>query len=288
MKIASGVINFSIAMKKLIIVADWGADSLTCQEVRSAIEGFLPRSVYTPNIRFVASTPSTLQTSFIIAQLVEVEEKLGRPKQTVIFQNTDPRLQTRKGVKKAEGADMIVVKLSSGLFVCGPNAGYDFSLIKEKIEEIYICNNKKAGSQFRSRDLYSEISAKLMTDKLEKLDLTLTNTKIIPKATDTAILHIDNYGNIKTNIKLKDFLKKYSYGDNIKVSINDKTCEVLFVDNLFGAIPGVLIIYPGSSGKKQDPYLEISVRREFTEEDPTTGLHAFANPRPGQKIIIEK
>lgn len=273
-------------MRKLIVVADWGADSLTCQEVRSAVEGYLPATAVS-NITFVASTPSTLHTSFIMEQLIEVEETLGRPKQLVIFQNTDPRLQTKKGVKKAEGAEMLVLKLKSGVFVCGPNAGFDFSLLKDKIQDIYICNNKKAGSQFRSRDLYSEISARLMASQLKKLDLTKSNKNIIPDTAGNYILHIDNYGNIKTNIIQKEFLKKHNYGEKISVTINDISQKVLFVDNLFGAEPGVLVMYPGSSGKKGNPYLEISVRREFTEKNPTTGLHAFKHPRPGQKIVIK-
>lgn len=272
-------------MRKLIVVADWGFDSLTCQEVRSATEGFLPATAVS-NITFVASTPSTLQTSFIIAQLVNVEETIGRPTKTVIFQNTDPRLQTKKGVKKAEGAEMVVIKLKSGMYICGPNAGFDFSLIKDKIQDIYICNNKKAGSQFRSRDLYSEISARLMTNQLKKLDLTKVKTNIVPDIAGSYILHIDNYGNIKTNITQKDFLKKHKYGEKISITISDVVQKVLFVDNLFGAEPGVLVIYPGSSGASGNPYLEISVRREFTEKNPTTGVHAFKHPRPGQKISL--
>ena len=83
-------------MKKLIIVADWASDSLTCQEVRSVVEGFL-KDHDCGNITFIYSTPSTIHTAFLISQLSEVEERYGKPLETVIFQNTDPRLQTDPG-----------------------------------------------------------------------------------------------------------------------------------------------------------------------------------------------
>ncbi len=59
-------------MKKLIVVADWVDDSLTCQEVKSAVEGFLKNSAGA-NITFVSSTPSTIHTSYLIKQVVEIE-----------------------------------------------------------------------------------------------------------------------------------------------------------------------------------------------------------------------
>src|SRR5258708_1647515 len=119
-------------MKKLIVVADWAHDSLTCQEIASSVEGAL-KNGERPYITFVSSMPSTVHTSYLINQIVETEERLGKPKNTVLFQNTDPRLQTKNGVEKAKGADFIVIKLDSGMYLCGPNAGNNFSMVKDRI-----------------------------------------------------------------------------------------------------------------------------------------------------------
>lgn len=272
-------------MKKLIVIADWAHDSLTCQEIISSVEGSLKNNTR-PYITFVASTPSTIHTSFLINQVVETEDRLGKPKDTVLFQNTDPRLQTKKGVEQSKGADFIVIELNNGMYLCGPNAGYDFSMIKNRIKKIYKYNNLDKGSQFRSRDLYSKASAQLMEERIKEMKMEVISQSNIPELNENLIGHIDNYGNIKTTIKLSQ-LKKNKFGDIINIKINDASRIAEFASNLFGAEPGKLVIYPGSSGEKNDPYLEISVWRHFTEGEKTTGAHEFNNPHPGEKIFID-
>lgn len=273
-------------MKKLIVLADWVDDSLTCQEVRSAVEGFLKDSTGA-DITFVSSTPSTIHTAYLMAQLVEIEERYGRPLETVIFQNTDPRLQTTQAVDQAQGAEFVIIRLDSGIHVCGPNAGFDFSMLKPKIEAVFVYNGLSKGSQFRSRDLYSRVSAHLMDEMEDELELDEMPAHIIPDIRGYFVGHIDNYGNIKTNIAVEDFKGKFEMGDEVKVKINNVEQKAKFVKNLFGGAPGELVIYPGSSGKKEDPFLEISIWRHFTEAEPTTGRHIF-NARPGMEIEVRK
>lgn len=274
-------------MKKLIVVADWAHDSVTNQEVRTAVEGFL-KDGSNPNITFVASTPSSFHTSYILQQLVEVEERYGHPMETVIFQNTDPRLQTKEGVEQSKGAEFIVIRLKSGMFLCGPNAGYDFSLIKHKIEEVYHYGGLDKGSQFRSRDLYARVSAHLMDEMEDELDMEEASSNIIPTVQGHFVGHIDNYGNIKTNITREELKGKCELGEYVKIRINNVEKNVKHVSNLFGGTPGELVIYPGSSGMRDNPFMEVSIWRHFTEDHPTTGAHEFNHARPGQEIFIEK
>lgn len=272
-------------MKKLIVIADWGYDLLTCQEVRSAVEGAIEAEEY-PHVTFVGSEPSTVHTSYLINQVVEVEERYGKPEKTVLFQNTDPRIQTKTAVEKAKGAEFVVIKLKSGMYLCGPNAGYDFSLIKHKIEKVWLYKNMDKGSQFRSRDLYAKASAQLMEDRIDEMDLEEMDLSEIPDITGGFIGHIDNYGNVKTTFTLNEFKQNHEFGDMVEIEINNIKQQAKFVSNLFGGTPGELVIYPGSSGQKDNPFLEISVWRHFTEEEATTGIHAFHNPRPGMEIAI--
>ncbi len=273
-------------MKKLIVVADWALDSLTCQEFKTALQGFA-KNAKDVDVSFVSSSPSTLHTSYILEQLIRTEERYGIPNETVIFQNTDPRIQTKEGVKQAKGAEFIVIRLKSGIFLCGPNAGYDFSLLKNKIEYVYGYPGLDRGSQFRSRDLYSRVSAHLMDGLEDEMELEEESSNCIPELRGYFVGHIDNYGNIKTTLTKEDFKGKYELNDTVVITLNHVTKKATYVSNLFGGTPGQLVIYPGSSGDNDNPYLEISIWRHFTEENPTTGLAEFNHPKPGMQIELK-
>ncbi len=242
-------------MKKLIAIADWAQDSLTCQEFRSAVEGFLKNPIGV-NINFVSSSPSTIHSGFLCLQVVETEERFGRPLETVIFLNVDPRFN-------GKGALFVVIKLKSGIYLVGPNAGYNFSFIKEKIDEFFLYQGFDKGSQFRSRDFYSRICAHLMDEMGDDLELDEISTNQIPNFQGYYIGHIDNFGNIKTTINLSEFKGKYEYGEVVKLKINNIEKKARFVEGLFSGEVGELVIYPGSSGSKENPYLEISIWRYF-------------------------
>lgn len=273
-------------MKKLIAICDWVNDSLSQQEFKSVLEGYIKDNSPSINIGFVSSSSSTIHTSFLMSQIIETEERYGKPQESIIFQNTDPRLQADESIEKAEGAEFIIIRLKSGLFVCGPNAGNNFSLIKSKIDELYHYSGSNEGSQFRSRDLFARICAHLVDEMEDELDLEEGSTEIIPELRGYFIGHIDSFGNIKTTITHEDIKGKYEYGSIIKVKINTIEKNVRFVNNLFGGKLGELVLYPGSSGLKENPYLEISVWRHFTELDVSTGALAFNNPRPGTEIHL--
>ena len=262
-------------MKKLIILADWAHDTLTVQEMRSAVEGFVkdPAGI---NITAVASTPSTIHTAFLKDQIIRTEEQYGRPLETVIFQNTNPKIQTKEGVEESHGADFIIARLKSGIYVCGPNAGYNFSLIRNKIDELYHYEGLDKGSElFRARDLYSRVCAHLMDAMEDELDLEETHLNIIPELRGFYVGHVDNFGNIKTTLTVEDLKGKVEHGEDLEVTINKVRKRVTYVNTMFDGDVGKLVMYAGSSGQKDNPYIEI-----------TTGQHAFNNAQPGMEIKI--
>lgn len=260
-------------MKKLIVISDWASDTLTCQEFRSSVEGFLQKNDHA-HIFFVSSTSSTINGSFVLSQTVETEERYGKSQETIIFSNIDPRIQNK-------GAEFILIRLKSGIYICGPNAGYVFSMIKSKIDVVLNYKGLGEDTQFRSRDLYSHVCAHLIEEMEDEMELEETHTNVIPELRGFYVAHTDNFGNIKTTVTLSDLKGKYEFGEEFFVTINRIRKKVRFVTGLFGDEPGVLIIYPGSSGKKDNRYLEISVWRYFTEKNITTGRDIFENPHPG-------
>jgi hypothetical protein len=272
-------------MKKLIVVADWASDSLTTQEVRTTVEGFLQAPAHA-EMSFVCTTTSTIHTSFLLAQLVEIEERYGRPLDTVFFQNTDPRLDTTNPVEKTKGAELLIIRLKSGIHLLGPNAGYDFSMIKDKIEVVYKYPGLDTGSQFRSRDLYSRVTAHLMDSLEDELELEETHSNLIPQLDEMYIGHIDPYGNIKTTIKETQLKGKYSYEDMITLDIHGQSMEAHYVTNLFAGDPDELVIYPGASGVKDDPFMEIAIWRQFKEGESSKVDPVLQHLRPGMQIML--
>jgi hypothetical protein len=272
-------------MKKLLMVADWARDSLTCAEVGLAVEGFL-KTEEKPDFYFITSTPSTIHTGFLVNQVITTEERYGHPLETIIFQNTDPRLFSKEKLGKAKGADPLIIKLKSGIYLTGPNAGYDFSFIKDKIDEVFVYRGVNEEGQFHSRDLYSRISAHLMEGLEDEMEMEEISSNVIPEMTSNYVAHIDNFGNIKTTIKKEALKGKYEYGDLVKIKIGKTENKAKFIDNLFGGVLGELVIYPGSSGAIDNPFLEISAWQHFDEEKPKTGKDFFINPRPGMEIEL--
>ncbi len=273
-------------MKKLIVVADWAQDTLSQQEFRSSVGGFVSDH-RRANIAFVPSSPSTVHTGFLVNQIALTEERFGHPLETVIFQNTDPRLQSPGELHKAQGAGFYIARLATGLHVCGPNAGYDFSFVCDRIHVLFEYRGLEKGSQFRSRDLFARVCAHLMDAMEDEMDLLERQQLMIPRIDRYVVGHIDNFGNIKTTVPMSALKGRYELHDMVDVRINHKYGRAKYVDNLFGEQRGVLTIYPGSSGDAHDPYLEIGVRQSFAHnEHVQTALDVFHHPQPGMEVVI--
>ncbi|GIW62667.1 MAG: hypothetical protein KatS3mg090_0493 [Patescibacteria group bacterium] len=274
-------------MKKLIVIADWAEDTLAQSEVKIAINGFLDTDK-SADISFVHSQPSTFHTGFLLLQLSNTVERYGNPQNTVFFVNTDPRNHTETGVRLSHGAKGVIALLISGCYVIGPNAGYSFSLIKNKIKRLFYYQPLDKGSQFRSRDNYPRIISALLESQEQDLELEEIDINNIPETRGFKVGHIDNYGNIKTTITLDDFKGKANLNEEITVIINGIKQKAVFTDNMFGQEPNKLVIFPGSSGKPDNPFLEIAVRLDFDKTDTTNNAASiFKYPSPGDEIIIK-
>jgi len=280
-------------MKNLTVVADWANDDLAKKEFTSSLLGEILEQGQL-RIDFVASYHSSIHTAFLTQQIVQTEERLGIPDRNVIFLNTDTREHTDDKINRAEGSPFVIAILYSKLIVCGPNAGYSLSLIKDQIQQFFIYKGIEKGSQFRSRDLFPKVIAQLLMEKQDMLEIDELELSGIPDLTGFFVGHVDNYGNIKTTIP-SSVLQSKLHGDLVKITIGNVTREVFYTHNLFGEKQGILVIASGSSGKENDRFLELSVRIGPNSK-PGTGLLAgrstasksaaehFNNPKPGNPI----
>lgn len=271
-------------MKKLIVIADWATDSLSCQEFRSVYGGYLTTQSQA-DLSFISTYPSSINTGFIANQIQLIETRYGRANETVIFINTDPRLDN--GQTEFKKSPFIIARLSTDLFVCGPNAEFSFSFIRKYIKNLYIYSGLEQKGQFRSRDIYSRVCAHLVEEMEDEMDLEEAQFDIIPILNKFYIGHIDNFNNIKTTIPTSFFKGKFEYNNVVNIEINNITKSMKFGEGLFSGDKNKLKIYPGSSGEKNDPYLEISFWRNFKEEKKLSATHLFNNPTPGSEITIK-
>lgn len=271
-------------MKNLITIADYCSDSLTVQELRSVLLGHLTKPL-SSSVSFVHSIPNTIHTAFLLKQVLITENRHGRLNDLVIFLNTDARIQTNEAVSEAKGADFAIARMKNGAILCGPNAGYTFSLVHHDIEYFYLYPGLDKGTQFRSRELYMPVCALLMEEKEDDMDLTETKITNIPRLEGFHVGHIDNYGNIKTTIPHSYMKGKFEYGEKLHITIGNVTKEAFYVDNMFGHEPSTLVIAPGSSGYPDDPYLEVVVWQHI----PLQSARLFyPDALPGEVIVIKK
>ncbi len=273
-------------MKKLIVVADWAADSLSCQEIRSTVEGYV-QNPSNPNISFISSTPSSIHTAFLIAQTVITEERYGRPLNTVLFQGSDVVDENLEEGIKTRGK-LFIIRLKSGLHIIGPNSGFSFSLIKPKIDEVFTYPGLSNSGSFRARDVLSRVVAHLMDSQQDDLALEEAHTNMIPEMQRYYVGHIDSFGNILTTIPESIISEKLTYGDELQITINGVTKTVEYTESLFEGMREKLLIYPGTTGSQDDPYVEISMYRDLADPSSLTGEEVFNNPNPGARIQLSE
>src|SRR5439155_326944 len=137
-----------------------------------------------------------------------------------------------------------------------------------------------------SRYVYARVCAHLMDAMEDDLELEEISLASIPSLQGYHIGHIDLFGNIKTTITVEDLKGKYEYGDEVDLKINAVQKKAVYKDNLFTGTPGELVIYPGSSGAKDNPYLEIGIWTQFIKKDYFTAANSFQNPLLGSQVII--
>ncbi len=271
-------------MKNLIVIGDYCSDGLTVQELRSTLLGHLSAPL-SSSVSFVHSIPDTIHTAFLLKQILTTENRHGDLSNLVVFLNTDARIQTSQGVEKAKGAEFVIARMKNGSYLCGPNAGYTFSLVREEIQYLYLYPNFDKGTQFRSRELYIPVCALLMESKQDDMELTEIHQTDIPVLTGFHIGHIDNYGNIKTTIPHSYMKGKHEYGEKVLVSVNGKKQEAFYVNNMFGKEPGTLVVAPGSSGYPEDPFLEFIVWQHLPL---SSARQFFPDALPGNSVAISK
>lgn len=272
-------------MPHLILIADYGSDGLASTEAILATR----RAAATPfTVDLVASRPfNTIHTAFLLDQLHRGIPK-GRGADTTFFLNTDPRTQTENGVAAAEGAPLVIATLDTGAHIVTPNAGHCLSLVRPRITSLALARCSAAGSQFRSRDVFPAVVGAVIDGNVAAVTGdTLSIDHVPPMPPEFIVLHIDNYGNVKTSFTERDRMTLgIAWGEEIELQLGATTMRIPVVENIFAESAGSLVFAPGSSGDRTNPGFEVSLR--YAGDCSASAGAVFGHPEPGSNFAVRK
>ncbi|MBD3250508.1 MAG: hypothetical protein GF381_03005 [Candidatus Pacebacteria bacterium] len=253
------------------LVADYGVGDPAFGEVAQRLKHLLPQAQVFPT-----SVPafSTLATGFWINQYA----LMAGPENFIIYSNTAPRKDTKQERKANEGEKFVFAQLNNGNQVAAVNSGYCLSFIKDQLKTFKTINISNKGSQFRSRDFYPQAVVGILKKKKGVLGQDLDQS-LIPDLPSNRLAFVDGYGNLKTTIYQSEI--KHKPGSKIKIKLNGVVRTAYFAHGNFEVKEGELAFAPGSSGKKEDRFLEIFLRGG--------SAHAlFDHPRVESVISFDK
>lgn len=262
-------------MMYIDFIADYGSktgqDDLAFSEVdRNLCEEFDALNIPFPIIKNLSVQPfNTVETGFVVAQLAQ-NSKLG--KNHIIYHNTAPRKDELSARENNAGEFLAVCELENGIRIIGVYGGYSFSFLDAPVYKVKCASD---GSQFRSRDIFPACVANLaqyIGKSLSEWPLLGEQVQNIPTVPENTILSIDGYGNIKTNIRIKNDIRS--------VVINNIEKNLNVGKGIFDTRDGDLVLAPGSSGWKNQMFSEICLRGGSAKE-------LFDNPKPGDKVFLK-
>jgi S-adenosylmethionine hydrolase len=240
-------------MKPFLIqlIADYGVGDPSFGEVIQKLHGLCPEV----NIH-ATSVPSfsTIATGFWTLQYAIANSFPG----LVIYTNTAPRKDNKSSRIENEGEHLAYALLKNGVHVVGVNAGHSFTFIKPYIKEFYAVKVANRGSQFRSRDFYPEAVIGIMNGDAKFIGEKLDISRLYEVPT-RRIAWIDGYGNMKTTVTHSD-MKQFKSGQPLLVTLGDMKRTAWYSNGTFSVMEGELAFAPGSSGVKENPFMELFLR----------------------------
>lgn len=246
-----GTMEKSMNPTLIQLIADYGVGDPAFGEVIQKLHSLYPVAMV-----HATSVPSfsTIATGFWTFQYAMVNSGSD----VVIYTNTAPRKDNQASRIENEGEHLAYALLKNGVKVVGVNASHTFTFIKSYIKEFYAVKVANKGSQFRSRDFYPEAVVGIMNNDTkyigEKLDI--NRLYEIP---ERRIAWIDGYGNMKTTVRQSD-MKKYTSGQPLLVTIGDMKRTAWYSNGTFSVREGELAFAAGSSGEKNNPFMELFLR----------------------------
>jgi hypothetical protein len=294
----------------LKILTDYPRDDLAHDEVHQSLVTACVRHGLAPANIDVGSIPGldTVTAGFKTAQLA-LNSQLGYGH--VFHANCAPR-RNIASVKSA-GEKIVLGITKSGVTMLIVNSGYALAPFRDSMEAgdvaFFRTSVRDAGSQFRSRDYFPEAMVELaahlvlQADKVGAAEIRRclkagAYSKILkglpwlgapvkpdaaPKLPAGTVMYIDNFGNVKLNIRHADLLKNFRAGDVLAVKIGNTVRDAIIGGVGFSQAEGMLALTSGSSGwdvgGKKTHFTEIMLRGG-------SAAALFGDFSPGDKVTM--
>jgi S-adenosylmethionine hydrolase len=217
------------------VVADYGAGDLAFAEVAQRLALHLPGADVVP----VPVAPfDTLAAGFCVGQLALTDGPADR----IVYVNVAPRADTEDPRPGNEGEELVAARLPGGVLVAGPNAGHTFSFVAPHaaLQQVRI---PETGSQFRSRDAFPALVARLAAGEEEILGPELP-PGAVPDVPARTVAYVDGYGNLKTTWTSPPA----EVGERVEVRVGGTGGWATVSDGTFAVPEGEVAFAPGSSG----------------------------------------
>ena len=178
-----------------------------------------------------------------------------------------------------QGERLVCAVLAGDVLVIGPNAGHAFSFLRDEALSLREVPYGAAGSQFRSRDFFPELLARVVGG-----DESCLGKEVGPGAVDDLperqVVYVDGYGNLKTSW----FEAPTDTGEAVEVTIGDITAPATVSDGTFEVPEGDLSFAPGSSGWTSRSGRDLRFFELFLRGGSAADL--FGRPEAGGRVDV--
>ena len=226
----------TLAVMLVHLIADYGFGDLAFAEVCQRLALHLPGA----QVVAVPVPPfDTLSGGFCVAQLALTEG----PRDRLVYVNVAPRGDEPDPREGNEGEGLVAARLRNGVLVVGPNALHTFSFVAPHAETLHEVTVPATGSQFRSRDAFPPLVARLAAGDDSVLGDPVT-AAAIPPVPERVVVYVDGYGNLKTSWTERPAPD----GTRVKITVGGSPAFATVSDGTFEVPEGELAFAPGSSG----------------------------------------
>ncbi len=273
----------------LVIVTDCGGSDIGRYQI-AARRCFFPHPLET--IVFAAESMNTLHAGFLTAahalSTIALFGPLRKGELIGVIDNAAPRHGTEKGRKlrgekrKLEGEEIYALRLRNGVWVVGPNAGWNFFFLKGRVTKSFLLTDtSKRYTPFRSMELMVPALAKIFgvwTD--ENLVLTPKPLQIFDGEEGVFVADWDSHGNIYLVSTVSDETWVPKVNETGVFRIGNKIARLRHVNSIFAGNTGEQTLTVGS--------LQLNGRSVYYIVVVGGNAHSlFGNPPVGTRVEIE-
>ncbi len=274
----------------LVFVTDCGGSDQGRYEI-AASRCFFPHNLRTSF--FPTVSMNTLHSGFTTAahalSTIDFFGELQEGECVGVLDNAAPRHGKENGRKlrgddrKQEGEEIYALRLQSGVWVVGPNAGLNFHFLRgQVVESLLVTDTSGRYTPFRSMEVMVPAFAKLFgVREFPNIQLTRKQLPILGAEAGIFVADWDDHGNVYLVSTTADESWVPPLGEIRVLRIGDQIARPRHVDGIFAGNTGEQTLTVGS--------LQLNGRPVYYIVVVGGNAHSLlGNPRVGTRVEIEQ